>query len=86
MWFSSVYLKTLRGFRVPILGWGLGFGVLMAVVLAAVPSLIATPEARASLVALGPSFAWFADPEGNTIGHWKRKTLTPAKEPPDFSG
>ena len=62
MWFSSVYLKTLRDYRVAILGWGVGMGLLMFVVLAAVPSLIATPEARASLVALGPTFAWFAEP------------------------
>ena len=62
MWFRSIYLKTLRGFRVPILGWGLGLGVLMAVVLAAIPSVLGTPEARAAVVALGPSFAWFAEP------------------------
>src|SRR6266851_3701508 len=62
VWFSSIYLKTLRGFRVPILGWGLGLGLLMAVVLAAVPSVLGTPEARAAVVALGPSFAWFAEP------------------------
>src|SRR5438309_10881535 len=62
VWFSSVYLKTLRDFRVPILGWGLGLGFLMTAVFAAVPALLATPAARASIVALGPSFAWFADP------------------------
>lgn len=62
MWFRSVYLKTLRDFRVPILGWGLGIGVLMAAVIAALPTVLATPEARAAIVALGPSFAWFADP------------------------
>ena len=62
MWFSSIYLKTLRGFRVPILGWGLGLGVVMAVVLAAIPTVLGTPAARAAVVALGPSFAWFAEP------------------------
>jgi ABC-2 type transport system permease protein len=62
MWFRSVYLKTLRDYRIAILGWGLGMGLLMLVVVVAVPSLVATPQARASLVALGPSFAWFADP------------------------
>jgi ABC-2 type transport system permease protein len=60
--FRSIYLKTLRDYRVPIFGWGLGLGVLIAVIFAAVPQLLATPEARASLVALGPSFAWFAEP------------------------
>jgi ABC-2 type transport system permease protein len=62
MWFTSVYLKTLREFRVAILGWGAGMGLLMSVVLAAVPSLVATPQARASLVSLGSSFSWFAEP------------------------
>jgi ABC-2 type transport system permease protein len=62
VWFSSIYLRTLRGFRVPILGWGLGLGVLMAVVLVAIPTVLGTPEARAAVVALGPSFAWFAEP------------------------
>lgn len=62
MWFKSVYLKTLREFRIAILGWGVGMGLLMYVVLAAVPSLVATPQARASLVSLSSSFAWIAEP------------------------
>ena len=62
MFFNSIYLKTLRDLRTPILGWGLGFGILMLVVLAAVSSLISTPDARAGLAAIGPSFAWLAAP------------------------
>src|SRR5258708_3641649 len=62
MWFKSVYLKTLREVRIAILGWGVGMGLLLYAVLAAVPGLIATPEARASLVNLSGSFAWFAEP------------------------
>jgi ABC-2 type transport system permease protein len=62
MFFRSVYLKTLRGFRVPILGWGVGMGLLLAVVVTAIESLVATPQARASLVSLGASFAWIAEP------------------------
>ena len=62
MWFRSVYLKSVRGFRVPILGWGVGLGVLMAAVLAAVPSLLNTASARAAVVALGSSFAFIAEP------------------------
>ena len=62
MWFSSVYLKTLREFRVPILGWGLGWGLLIAAIFSTVPALVSTPGARAALIALGPSFAWFAEP------------------------
>ena len=62
MWFRSVYLKTLRDFRVPILGWGLGWGLLMFVVLLAIPSVLTTPAAREAILALGPSYAWFAEP------------------------
>src|SRR5438309_11009618 len=62
VWFSSIYLKTLRGFRVPILGWGLGLGVPMAVVLIAIPTVLGTPAARAAVVARGRSFGWLAAP------------------------
>ena len=60
--FRSIYLKSFRDYRVPILGWGLGLGLLMAVVLAAVPSVFATPAAKAAIVALGSSYAWIAEP------------------------
>ncbi len=62
MWFKSIYLKTLRSFRVPIFGWGVGLGFLMAAVLAAVPSLLNTASARAAMVSLGSSFAFIAEP------------------------
>jgi ABC-2 type transport system permease protein len=60
--FRSVYLKSLRDYRVPILGWGLGLGALLAVVFAAVPTVFATPAAKAAVVALGSSYAWIAEP------------------------
>src|SRR6185437_178615 len=62
VWFKSIYLKTLRDFRVAILGWGAGMGLLMYVVLASFPSLVATPQARASLVSLAGTFSWLAEP------------------------
>jgi polyether ionophore transport system permease protein len=62
MWLSSVYLKTLRDFRVAVFGWGLGTGLLVFVVLTSFPSLVATPQARASLVAIAQGFAWLAQP------------------------
>lgn len=62
MWFSSIYRKTLREYRVAMLGWGAGMGLLLYAVLAAVPSLITTPQARASVVSLAGSFAWLAEP------------------------
>ena len=62
MLFRNIYLKTLRDYRIAILGWGIGIGLLIYVVLASFPSLVETPEARAALVSLGPSFAWIAEP------------------------
>ncbi len=62
MWFRSVYLKTLHEFRVAIVGWGVGMGLLLYAILSAFPSLVETPQARASLVSLSGSFAWFAEP------------------------
>ena len=60
--FSSIYLKSLRDARLAILGWGLGMGLLMLTVLAVYPSLVTTPQAKASLVNLAGSFAWLAAP------------------------
>src|SRR6266852_3130386 len=62
MLFRNIYLKTLHDYRIAILGWGLGIGLLIYVVLSSFPSLVETPEARASLVSLGPSFEWIAEP------------------------
>ncbi len=62
MLFRNIYLKSLRDYRIGILGWGLGIGLLIFVVLSSFPSLVETPAARASLVSLGPSFAWIAEP------------------------
>jgi ABC-2 type transport system permease protein len=62
MWFSSVFLKTLRDFRIAILGWGIGIGLTMYAVVTAVSTVLGTPEARASLVSLARSFTWIAEP------------------------
>lgn len=63
MWFTSVFLKTLRDFRIAILGWGIGMGLMMYAVLSAVSSLIGTtPAARADLVSLAAQFSWLSDP------------------------
>lgn len=62
MWFRNVYLKSLRDYRIAILGWGLGTGLLIYIVLASFPQLVLTPQARASLVTLAQGFAWLAEP------------------------
>jgi ABC-2 type transport system permease protein len=61
MWFTSIYRKTLRDCRWALLGWGLGLGIL-AYVEAAEYAVTATPQARASLASLGPTFAWYSAP------------------------
>jgi ABC-2 type transport system permease protein len=62
MWFRNTYLKTLREYRIAILGWGIGMGLMMFAVLSAIADLVSTPQARATLVTLAKSFAWIAEP------------------------
>lgn len=61
-WFTSVFLKSLRDYRVAILGWGIGLGALMAIVLAAVPSVVNTPEAKQALIQTAKGFNFFWEP------------------------
>ena len=61
MWLSSVFLKTLRDSRIPILGWGIGMGLVVVSPMASVASLVTTPEARQQLASIAASFAWNAD-------------------------
>jgi ABC-2 type transport system permease protein len=60
-WLSSVFLKTLRDYRVAILGWGIGMGLVVVSPMASVATLITTPQAREQLISLAASFAWNAD-------------------------
>ncbi len=60
MWFRNVFLKTLRDYRIAILGWGIGMGVVIVSPMATVSTLVATPAARAELVTLAQTFAWNA--------------------------
>ena len=62
MWFRNVFLKTLREYRIAILGWGIGLGLLMLAVISAINSVVATPEARQALISLADSFSWLAEP------------------------
>jgi ABC-2 type transport system permease protein len=65
----SIFLKTLRDYRVAILGWGIGMGLVVVSPMASVAALVTTPQAREQLVGLAASFAWNADPiKVDTIG------------------
>src|SRR5213080_5231190 len=61
VWLRSIYLKTLRDYRVPILGWGIGMGLVIVSPMASVSTLLSTPQAREQLVGLAATFAWNAD-------------------------
>src|ERR1700686_1599623 len=61
MWLSNVFLKTLRDYRIPILGWGIGMGLVVVSPMASVAALVTTPEARQQLAGIAASFAWNAD-------------------------
>src|SRR5213078_4102816 len=69
VFFRSVFLKTLRDYRVAILGWGIGMGLVIVSPMASVATLINTPQARAALATLATQFAWNADPiAADTVG------------------
>jgi ABC-2 type transport system permease protein len=61
VWLSSVFLKTLRDYRVAILGWGIGMGLVVISPMASVAALVTTPQAREQLISLAATFAWNAD-------------------------
>ncbi|HEY2598659.1 MAG TPA: ABC transporter permease subunit, partial [Candidatus Dormibacteraeota bacterium] len=60
-WLRSIFLKTLYDYRVAILGWGIGMGLVVVSPMASVAALITTPQAHEQLVSLAYSFAWNAD-------------------------
>jgi ABC-2 type transport system permease protein len=62
MWLSSVFLKTVRDYRIAILGWGIGMGLVVVSPMASVAALLTTPQARQQLISLAATFAWNADP------------------------
>src|ERR1700680_5213223 len=69
VWLSSVFLKTLRDYRVATLGWGIGMGRVIVSPMVSVATLISTPAQRAALASLAASFAWNADPiKAGTVG------------------
>lgn len=69
MWHRSVYLKTLRDYRVPMLGWGIGMGLVVVATMADVAALVKTPQAREQLAQLATMFAWNAEPVAvTTVG------------------
>ncbi|HEY8842116.1 MAG TPA: ABC transporter permease subunit [Candidatus Dormibacteraeota bacterium] len=68
-WLSSVFLKTLREYRVAILGWGIGMGLVVVSPMASVAALVTTQQAREELVTLAAQFSWNADAVAvDTIG------------------
>jgi ABC-2 type transport system permease protein len=60
-WLSSVFLKTLWGYRVAILGWGIGMGLVVVSPMASVNALLTTQQAREQLISLAAQFSWNAD-------------------------
>ena len=69
MWFKTVFLKTLRDYRIAIVGWGVGMGLTIVSPMASVATLISTPAQRAALASLAAQFAWNADPvRADTVG------------------
>ena len=61
MWLRSVFLKSVRDYRIAILGWGIGMGLVVVSPMASVGTLLTTPQAREQLVSLAATFVWNAD-------------------------
>src|SRR3981081_2611332 len=61
MWLRNVFLKTLRDYRVAILGWGIGMGLVVVSPMASVGTLVTTTQARGQTASLAAPFAWNAD-------------------------
>jgi ABC-2 type transport system permease protein len=57
-----VFLNTLYGYRIAILGWGLGVGAIMFFTLTQVHTLFADPLTRRELVTVAKDFAFFGEP------------------------
>ena len=55
--FRTIWSKSLRDYRVAILSWGLGLGLLMLTIFAS-----ATPSIRELYVSLASSFRFLGDP------------------------
>jgi ABC-2 type transport system permease protein len=69
VWFRNVFLKTLRDYRVAILGWGVGMGLVIVSPMASVAALISTPAQHAALASIAAQFAWNADTvKADTVG------------------
>jgi ABC-2 type transport system permease protein len=68
-WLKSVFLKTLRDYRIAILGWGIGMGLVLVATMASVATLTTTQQAREQLASLAAQFSWNADAVAvDTIG------------------
>jgi len=69
VWFRNVFLKTLRDYRIAIIGWGVGMGLVIVSPMASVAALISTPAQHAALASIAAQFAWNADPvKADTVG------------------
>jgi ABC-2 type transport system permease protein len=55
--FRANWSKSLRDYRIPILSWGIGLGLLMAIIFAG-----ATPALRDAYASIAQSFRFFGDP------------------------
>ena len=83
-WFTSVYLKTLRDLRVGILGWGIGFGVVVIFTIAAYEAAVTSPAAKAALIATAKAWNWYWEAVGHGHARWLRHVEAGCD--PDVSG
>ncbi|MEO7002399.1 MAG: ABC transporter permease subunit, partial [Ktedonobacterales bacterium] len=77
----SIWSKTLRDYRIPILAWGIGMALLLVAQITTIQSLINTPAARESVAQLANSFRFFGEPVAiaTPLGYatWKSMGVVP---------
>ncbi|HEY1014016.1 MAG TPA: ABC transporter permease subunit [Herpetosiphonaceae bacterium] len=61
MWFRSIFLKTIRDYRIPILAWGLGFGAMVLATMTNFAALSKDTDLRETLLTMAPSLNWFSE-------------------------
>ena len=60
-WFQNVYLKTLRDYRIAILGWGIGLGLMVYSTISIFPSLGLNKSDMVQINQLIKSFSWLSE-------------------------
>lgn len=83
MWLRSIFLKTLRDYRLAIVSWGVGMGMLAPILFGSRTAVFRSPETQAELLAMvqNPVFRMFGEPvdilQGGGYVTWRLSLTCP---------